>query len=65
MVSIFKSGWKWRQNVSEGQIDLLQDLPLPSQCGIRIAKLRAVKPKWKCYCKLSGKVPWFLERGAP
>lgn len=47
---------------NEDQIDQLQDLSLPSLCGIRIAKPHAVNPKWKFFCKSSDKVPCFVGR---
>lgn len=34
---------------TEGQMDLLQVLSLPSLCGIRIAKPHAANPKWKFF----------------
>lgn len=47
---------------TEGQMDLLQVLSLPSLCGIRIAKPHAANPKWKFFCKSSDKVPCFAGR---
>lgn len=44
----------------EGQIDLLQDLSLPSLCGIRITKPYPVIPKGKFFCD---RVPCFVGRG--
>lgn len=44
------------EKCTEGQIDLLQDVSLPSLCGIRIAKPDAVTSKWRFFCKSSGKV---------
>lgn len=40
--------------------DLLRDPSLHYLCGIRIAGPHAVNPKWRFFCKSSGKAPAFL-----